>query len=80
MGIQANQMFQAAIRDDQYKLIYRLDYNSDTLYQELYDATDLDEMAADDLSGTGIPAEALLLAEVDRMWASEGYDPLNGCP
>lgn len=76
----SNQMFQAAIRDNQYKLIYRLDYNSNTLYQELYDVTDLDEMAADDLFGTGIPAEALLLAELDNMWASEGYDPLTGCP
>jgi arylsulfatase A-like enzyme len=76
----SNQMFQAAIRDSQYKLIYRLDYNSNTLYQELYDVKDLDEMAADDLFGTGIPAEALLLAELDSMWASEGYDPLTGCP
>ena len=42
--------------------------------------TDLDEMTADDLFGTGIPAEALLLAELDSRWTSEGYDPLTGCP
>ena len=71
-------MFQAAIRDSQYKLIYRYDYNTAVLTQELYDVTDLEESI--NLFGTGIPEEALLLNELYSMWASEGYDPLTGCP
>ncbi len=72
-------MFQAAIRDSQYKLIYRLNYNTGVLTQELYDVADLEE--ANNLFGTGIPSEALLLNELYNMWASEGYDPqTDGCP
>ncbi len=76
----SSSMFQAAIRDNQYKLIYRLDYNvlPLTSIQELYDVADLEEM--NDLFGTGIAAEALLLSELNSMWASEWYDPLTGCP
>ena len=77
-------MFQAAIRDSQYKLIYRLDLTAAVLSPvlELYDVSDLDEMPADNLIGTGIPNEALLLAEMNGMWASEGYNPVAtaGCP
>ena len=76
----SNQMFQAAIRDDQYKLIYRLNYSPLALDLELYDVTDLDEMVVDNLIGTGISSEAILLSELFSLWFSEGYDPINGCP
>ena len=71
-------MFQAAIRDSQYKLIYRLTYSAEPTILGLYDGRDLEE--AIPLIGTGIPAEVLLLAELNSMWASEVYDPLTGCP
>jgi hypothetical protein len=76
----SNSMFQAAIRNEQYKLIHRLDYTVLPLnpIQGLYDVTDLAEM--NDLFGTGIAAEALLLNELNSMWASQGYNPLAGCP
>ncbi len=57
-----------------------LNYTPLALDLELYDVTDLDEMAVDNLLTTGIPAEAILLSELFSVWFSEGYDPINGCP
>ncbi len=76
----SNQMFQAAIRDSSYKLVYRLNFALGTPVIELYDVTDLAESV--NLYGTGITAEAILEAEMDSMWLSEGYDPLAAaaCP
>jgi arylsulfatase A-like enzyme len=71
-------MYQAAIRNSQYKLIYRYNYSTSTLEQELYAVSDLAEVA--DLFGTGIADETALLNELNSLWASEGYDPLTGCP
>jgi hypothetical protein len=71
-------MYQAAIRNSQYKLIYRYDYTASTLAQELYAVSDLAEVT--NLIGTGIADEVALLDELTSMWASESYDPLTGCP
>ena len=71
-------MYQAAIRNSQYKMIYRYDYNTATLVQELYAVSDLAEVT--NLFGTGIADEAVLVDELNSMWASESYDPLTGCP
>ncbi|HEY5865671.1 MAG TPA: sulfatase-like hydrolase/transferase [Candidatus Tectomicrobia bacterium] len=71
-------MYQAAIRNSQYKLIYRYDYNASTLVQELYAVSDLAEVT--NLFGTGIADEVVLVGELNSMWASESYDPLTGCP
>ena len=71
-------MYQAAIRNSQHKLIYRYDYNTATLVQELYAVSDLAEVT--NLFGTGIADEAVLVDELNSMWASESYDPLTGCP
>jgi arylsulfatase A-like enzyme len=71
-------MYQAAIRNNQYKLIYRYDYTTSTLVQELYAVSDLAEVT--NLFGTGIADEVALLDGLSSMWASESYDPLTGCP
>jgi arylsulfatase A-like enzyme len=71
-------MYQAAIRNSQYKMIYRYNYNTSILDQELYAVSDLEE--ATDLFGTGIADEVLLLDELNSLWGSQGYNPLTGCP
>jgi hypothetical protein len=73
-------MFQAAIRDNHYKLVYRLQFSSGTPVIELYDASDLAEV--NDLYGSGVTNEAVLESELDSIWASEGYDPVTAgaCP
>ena len=74
-------MYQAAIRNSQYKLIYRLTHSTGVPDQELYAVSDLaEDPATNNLFGTGIPDEVALLAELNSMWASETYDPLTGCP
>lgn len=74
-----NTMFQAAMRDSQYKLIYRLTYGTPPLLLELglYDVNDLAETA--NLYGTGIPAETVLYNELHNLWISGGYAPISGC-
>ena len=71
-------LFQAAIRDRQYKLIYK--YPGTLVGQpdlELYDVADLAESTA--LNDPVV--EALLLGELQSMWDSEGFDPSTGaCP
>jgi len=71
-------LFQAAIRNHQYKLIYKYpgtQPNQPDL--ELYDVTDIAELNL----VVDPAAEALLLDELDHMWDSEGYDPTSGnCP
>ena len=75
----SNTMFQAAIRDSQYKLVYRLNFSAGTPDIEVYDVNDLVE--ANPL--VGAMAEAILMAEMENKWNSVGYDPENiagDCP
>lgn len=71
-------LFQAAIRNDQYKLIYK--YPGPLPYQpelELYDVADIEEINP----VANLAEQNLLLYELDSMWNSEGYDPTTGiCP
>jgi hypothetical protein len=71
-------LYQAAIRNSQHKLIYRLNYSTGVLVQELYAVADLAEM--NNLAGINNQDEAPLLEELNNMWASEGFNPGNGCP
>lgn len=71
----------AAIRNRDFKLIYRLDYNVLPLAPslELYAVADLRE--TNDLFCTGLSVGNLLLSEMIKLWCTQGFDPLAGsCP
>ena len=72
-----DQLYQAAIRNNDYKLIYRLNYDQTCLCRNCMRW----RIGRNERScGTSPGTEALLMGKLNSMWASEGFNPGNGCP
>ena len=76
-------LFQAAIRDKQYKLIYKVNYAEKSTKAEvsLYKASDLAETKNIYASQDDTNISRQLLTKLDHLWLSQTgrFDPLLGC-